>query len=92
MITLKTGLYIVTWDKEDEMRKAVARQCYQCTIIECEILDECSYSVKKKKKKRKVVKYRVITQSYQTKFYGMKDISQIPSVLTLIILQSNLKP
>lgn len=92
MITLKTGLYIVTWDKEDEMRKAVARQCYQCTITECEILDECSYSVKKTTKKKKVVKYRAITQSYQTKVHGMKDISQMPSVLTLIILQSNLKP
>lgn len=63
MITLKTGLYIVTWDKEDEMRKAVARQCYQCTIIECEILDECSYSVKKKKKEKKSGEI----QSYYTK-------------------------
>lgn len=53
MIKFKTGLYIVTWDKEDEMRKAVARQCYQCTITECEILDECSYSVKKTTKKKK---------------------------------------
>lgn len=42
MIKFKTDHYIVTCEKEDEMRKAVARQCYQCTITEYEILDECS--------------------------------------------------
>lgn len=44
------------------MRKAVAKQCYQCTITECEILDECSYSVKKKQKKKSGE-----IQSYYTK-------------------------